>query len=395
MTRWSEAELQVLRTVYVQRGLKAAAIELPARAERSIYIMASRMGLRTEHRPCPRGKMRSSAAEALRLRRQGFSYSAISRQLGMCEATATNAVLVAECLEAGHRPIERDHNRKILAAGRERLRLMLRKGFKHRDIQVRLGLAASSITRERRLYEQELRDRRLAPLPPAGGGERYSGAKISSADRKAVEQLYLEGFGAGKISDRTGVSRTHVLRIREKLVRRLGRKGEALPGCDADGRRIVVRDHARAIPTDNLRRLRELLLAGEPVSRAARQAVVGSCRAYRVFHELKAELAARGEELQRKPWRGKRLQSQALIVAPALPGKRWGIDRYRVLIRAGRTHEDAVRQVKADWAAHVAALPFEERIHLQIKAGAKVSKVVRLAPVMPEWTFGGVATGAL
>jgi hypothetical protein len=392
---WSEPELEVLRTVYVERGLEAAIPLLPLRSRQSIYVKANKLGLLTEHRPVRKGVYRSNAGAALKLRQQGLSYRAIGEQLGMCEAAATNAVLLAECGAAGHRPLERGQDGRISLAGRERLRFMLRKGMRHRDIQARCGIAAATITRERRLYEAELKERRLAPLSPAGGGERYSGARLSAADRKEVERLYIEGWGAGKISTRTGVSRTHVLRIREALIGRLKRKRQSLAGCDQDGRRIAYKGHRRSIPPANLARLRELILEGEPVIRAARLAVVGSCTAYRLFHTLQAELAADGKTILPKPWRGKRRQQMAHIQAPALPGKRWGIDRYRALVHDGAEHEEAVRLVRAEWKAKVAAMPFEERTRHQLAGGGKIAAVVRIERAGPQHTLGGIATGAL
>lgn len=394
--RWSPEEIEVLRTTYARAGLAAAMKELPGRHRQAIYVKANKLGIGSTHRPVRLGCYRQLADQALALRKQGLSYSAIGRELGLCEATATNAVLHAECIAAGHRPIECDANGKITAEGIERIRLMLRKGLKHRDIQTWCGVAAATITRERRRYEAYLKANGKAPLPPPGGGERYSGVAITKEQRQQVEQLYLEGYGAAKVSARTGVSRTHCLRIRDKLIARLKRKGESLPGCDGDGRRRQMKDHGRSIPKANLDRLRELLLEGEPVARAARTAVVGGSTAYRVYHELRAELAARGEELPRKPWRGRHRQAIARLTSSKLPGKRWGIDRYRMLVNGeGRTHEQAVAQVRAEWSEKLKALPFEERIRLQLDNGATVSAAMRNRVQDPERTLGGIATAAI
>jgi transposase len=325
-----------------------------------------------------------------------LSYSAIGRELGMCEAAATNAVLHGECIAAGHRPIERDANGKITREGVERIRLMLRKGLKHRDIQTWCGVSAATITRERRRYEVYLKANGKAPLPPPGGGQRYSGVAITKEQRAHVEQLYLEGYGAAKVSQRSGVSRTHCLRIREKLIRRIKRRGECLQGCSADGRRQQMKDHGRSIPLASLDKLRALLLDGEPVARAARAAVVGGSTAYRVYHQLRAELAAEGKALPRKPWRGRHRQAVSKISSPKLPGKRWGIDRYRMLVNAeGKSHEEAVAAVRAEWAEQLRAMPFEERIRLQLDNGARIVAVVKPVRALPDVTLGGVATAAL
>jgi hypothetical protein len=394
--RWSDEEVEVLRTIYVRQGLEAAMAQLPGRPRQAIYVKANKLGIHTSHRPVRVGIYRQLGARALELRRQGLSYSAIGRELGMCEAAATNAVLHGECIAAGHRPIERDANGKITREGVERIRLMLRKGLKHRDIQNWCGVSAATITRERRRYEVYLKANGKAPLPPPGGGERYSGVAITKEQRAHVEQLYLQGFGAGKVSARSGVSRTHCLRIREKLIRRLKRRGECLPGCSPDGRRQQMKDHGRSIPAASLNKLRALLLDGEPVARAARAAVVGGSTAYRVYHQLRAEFAAEGKALPRKPWRGRHRQAVSKMSSPKLPGKRWGIDRYRMLVNAeGKSHEEAVAAVRAEWAEQLRAMPFEERIRLQLDNGAKIVAVLRPVRAVPDVTLGGVATAAL
>lgn len=393
---WTDAEIEVLRTTYARQGLEAAMAELPGRPRQAIYVKAHKLGIQCQHRPVRVGCYRQVASRALELRKQGLSYTAIGRELGLCEATATNAALHAECLAAGHRPIERDANGKITAEGIDRLRLMLRKGLKHRDIQTYCGVAAATITRERRRYEAYLRINGKAPLPLRNGGERYSGVAITKAERAHVEQLYMEGFGAAKVSAATGVSRTHVLRIREKLIRRLKRKGECLPGCDRSGRRTQMKDHGRSIPQANMDRLRELILQGEPVARAAREAVVGGSTAYRIYHEIRAALAAEGKVLPAKPWRGRHRQAISRMSSPKLPGKRWGIDRYRMLVNAeGKSHDQAVRQVRAEWAEKLKAMPFEERIRLQISNGAKIADVVRITRAAPQQSPGGSQLAAI
>lgn len=413
---WSNRELKVLRTVYVEQGLEAAATLLPGRARKSIYVQANRLGLKTRHRPARHGIYRKLAAQALELRKNGLSYRAIGEHLGMCAAAATNAVLAAECLAAGHRPLERGPDGRIAAAGRERIRLMLRKGLKHRDIQLRCGIAAATVTRERRLYEKELKERRMAPLPPPGGGERYSGARIPAAMKREVERLYLEGWGAGKISDRTGVSRSQVLRIREKLVARLKRKGECLPGCDRKGRRVKMRDHLRSIPEGTIEKLRGLLMEGCSVRSAAFECVVGLCRAYKEFHKLEAELAAAGKTMPRDNWRHGSKREKSRASAP-LPGGSWAIDRYRALLRQ-MPPDEARAQVIGEYRArhaseleeierrrrleearrrHEANRPktFDEQIAaLAAGKGRLVQKMVVRRPD-PDGTLGGIATGML
>lgn len=407
---WTPAELELLRTVYVKQGLEAAHALLPGRNPQAIYVKASKLSLRTEHRPCPEGMFRKLVEPAMRLRKLGWSYAAIGSELGVCEATATNACLLGQCREAGHRPVDRDRNWKITAAGRERIRLMFRKGMKHRDIQVHLGVAAATLTRERRLYEQYLKDNGKAPLPPIGGGERYSGAAIPKQLKRQVKELYLDGFGTAKVSARTGVSKTHCLRARTQLIKRLKRKGECLPGCDINGVRRKMRDHLRAVPEASLVELRRLLVTGEhSVKECGRRAAVGGSTAYKVFHLLKAEFAERGEILPIKS-RGA-TKKQDVRSTMALPGGRWGFDRYRALLRD--LPADAARaQVVAEHAARRRAelersraeetrrreearrpKSFEDMLRLVEQGHAKISIERPMLPSEPLFSGAGSSLG--
>ena len=111
--------------------------------------------------------------------------------------------------------------------------------MKGTEITLRLAVSAAAIAEQRRRYAAYLKTSGKNPLPPHGGGDRYSGAKLSTADKKRVEALLSEGLGASKIAERTGVSKTSVQRIRNKLVKRLKRSGQTLAGCDSNGRRHI------------------------------------------------------------------------------------------------------------------------------------------------------------
>ena len=83
----------------------------------------------------------------------------------------------------------------------------------------------------------------------------------------------MQGLGSKKITERTGVSNTQVGRIRNRLIKRLGRKGECLPGCDRDGRRTVQKESARfiiAVDGGALPRLADAGRAGSARSEADR-----------------------------------------------------------------------------------------------------------------------------
>jgi hypothetical protein len=301
-TAWLPEEVRILRTVYVKEGVDAALEFLPGRTRQATYVHANSLGIKSEHRPTRRGIYRALATEALELRRKGLSCTAIGRELGMCEATATNAVLFAECIEAGHEPLERGPDGRISPAGRARLRGMLAQGLKHRDIQVQCGISASRITYERKLYERELEEAGLAPLPPPGNGERYSGVPVDAAARKLVEGLFLEGFGTAKINERTGISKTSCVRIRARLIKRLKRSGRCLPGCDINGkRRGRLKESLHYNHPKQFERLEELLEAGWTVLRAAAFAGMNRIAADRYVHARRAA----GVIYPKREWRGR------------------------------------------------------------------------------------------
>jgi transposase len=406
---WTEDEIEVLRTVYVDQGLVAAMKLLPGRNDGSIHQKAHKLGLKTTAQRFPLGSFMEIAEEAWHLRHEEkLSYASIGAELGVCEANATNAVLYAGCKRAGHRPIERSPGGKLLPEGRERLRLMFRKGWTHRKIQEWTGAPASMCSRERRRYAKELKAKGLAPLPAIGGGERYSGAKIAPAVKREVERLYLEGFGTAKITKMTGVSNTHCLRTRDRLIKRLKRQGKCLPGCDENGVRRVMREHSRRIPESSIAKFKKYIRDGETVARAARLAVIGRSSADKIVHQMIAD----GFVLRTKPWRGRDRQAKQLQSTQDIPGGRWGIDRYRAAIHAGKTHLQAVNEVRRDWEAKIAAeraefaerhaqqkkdrkpLSFEEQL-AAVERGGKLVPAFRPTRPAPDMTLGGVATGAL
>lgn len=304
---WSPAEIKILHTVYVKEGLLAAMKAMPGRSDGSIFQKAHKLGLHTEAQGYPQGSYKDFSEQAWLLRHEEkLSYTSIGEVLGCCEANATNAVLYAECIKAGHRPIERMPGGKLAPAGRDRLRLMFRKGWTHREIQERTGTPAATLTRERKLYAAYLKANGLAPLPPIGGGLRYSGARIPRAEARKVEQLYLEGYGTKTITRMTSVSNTHCLRTRDRLIKRLKRKGQCLPGCDEKGVRRIFKGHAAHVPTALFNELTRLVLAGETVARAADLVGIGRPTAYQHYEAIKAEAAKRGEPLPQPQWRSLR-----------------------------------------------------------------------------------------
>lgn len=306
--RWTQAEIAVLEEFYPEVGVDCVEY-LPGRTWKSIHQKAFKLGLRCEKlTDAPKALLQGDVLEeAIRLREEeGWAFARIAAKFGICEASASNSVLIALCPRKGYRPAERLANGRLTAEGLARLRYALKRGLKAVDIQLRLGLSASRIALERRRYNAELKANGKALLPPPGNGEEYSGVKVPASKRREVEQLLLEGLGAPKIVDRLGTSKTTVQRIRARLVKRLARKGEALPGCDMSGHRHTILESARYVPDESRALVRKLVLERLPVFHAADCAAVGKCTAYRIRDELREELRARGEVLpppDRSLWR--------------------------------------------------------------------------------------------
>lgn len=297
--RWQARELAALRAHYPTEGSGVAG-RLPGRSHHAIHVKAHKLGLETVHRnPAPKARLQGAALdEAIRMREvEKLSFAAIGKHFGICEASACNAVTIALCARRGYRPAERDDRGRLTPAGIERLRYALKKGLKGIDIQLRLGVSAACVSEQRRRYNRELLSRGKAPLPPPGGGEAYSGVKLTPAQRKGVEALFMQGLGTAKVSHRSAVSKTSCIRIRERLVRRLRRKGQSLPGCDAAGVRHVQAESARFVTEEQQQLLRAMLLDRVPVRRAALDLAIGTSSAYRIRDALAAELALEGRSL--------------------------------------------------------------------------------------------------
>lgn len=322
--------------------------------------------------------------EAVALRDAGWSFVRIGRQFGVSESAASNCVIPILGARAGHRMAERDERGCILPAEMERLRLMLLKGVKPCEIQFRMGVSASRIAEERRRYDRELKERGKRPLPPPGNGEKYSGARVPKQLMQEVERLFLEGFGNRKISERTGVSMTHIHRVRMKLVKRLKRKGQMLTGCDAKGKRRTMRDHARHIPDDLKARFREMLLQRVPVKRAANMLGIGSCSAYRMRDAIKAELGD-AFPAPKLPGRVRPLQSQLLASQAIQPEHLW---HFRKLVRE-HGEQEARRILRAEIAEARRNETFEQKL---LRADLKITPAFKPSKSY-DFTIGGIATG--
>lgn len=405
---WTSEERAVLIELYPALGLNSVADALPDRSWQAIYVMANKLGLRTVCTAnAPEPKLQGERLEeAIRLREvEGWSFARIGAHMGVAEASACNAVLIALCPRKGFRPAERDATGRLTPEGLERLRYALRKGMKGVDIQLRLGVSASCVAEQRRRYQADLKARDKAPLPPPGAGAAYSGVKVPLAKRREVEALLLEGFGTKRVTAQTGVSNTTVGRIRNRLVKRLARKGECLPGCDLAGRRIgAAKASTNYILPESIAALRERILAREPVARAARALGIGSCSAYRIRDQLAAELATRGECLPAPKRLGRSAEARRLArEASWLPTGM--LRRFRHLsaeIGQSAAKAQILGEIEAEKIAAVAALQaeaarpksFEEPLE-RVRNGARLITVAPLRRPAPMMTLGGIATGAL
>jgi hypothetical protein len=393
--RWSADEVAILRAHYPLGGIKAVCERLPHRSVYSIRVKLHKLGIKCEQpqQNAPRCVLSGAdLEEAIRLREdESWSFERIGARFGCSESGASNAVLNELCVRKGHTPAERDQFGRLTERGLERLRWCLKKGLKGVEIQLRLGVTASCVAEQRRRYNRELKANGKALLPPPGGGERYCGVKLTLEQKREVERLFLEGFGNARIRQRTGVSLTACTRIRARLVRRLKRKGECLPGCDLDGVRHAQLDHARHIPEEQKIRLRELILQRVPVRRAASLCGIGGSSAYRIRDELKAEL---GDAMPkpRLPGTVSKLRAE-MLYAQAIPTEH--MYRYRELVRELGDADKARAALRTEIAEAKRGLTFEQQLKLVAEGRASISEVQKITTADPAFTLGGIATGAL
>ena len=353
--RWSSSEIAILREHYPTLGADCVR-HLPGRSEKSIHQKAFKLDIGCgKVVDAPRPKLAGpDLEEAIGLREEAnWSFARIGAKFGVAEASACNAVLIALCPRKGFTPAQRDEHGNLTFEGRERVRLALRKGLKGVDIQLRLGVSASCVAEQRRRYRRDLDARGKAPLPPPGGGEDYSGRKLPRAKVREVEGLLLDGFGTARTSAQTGVEISSCKRIRNRLIRRLARKGEALPGCDRHGRRIEVKDSAAYVHPAQVTAFRKLLLDRMPVRSAAYQTAIGSCSAYVLRDQLRNEMAAQGFALPRPDLR-RAVRGTARLDPTWPPRGLTGYAAFRDLLRS-MPFEAARERWRADRRAEIAA----------------------------------------
>lgn len=395
--RWTPAEIAILRGHYPPGGLAAVAPLLADRSLYSIKVKVARLGIRTMARnsraPVLRG---GNLEEAIRLRAEGVSFLAIGARLGCSEAGATNAIKRALAERSAQRPAQRDRYGRLLPAEIERLRVLLKRGVKPCDIQRATGISASRISHERSRYDAELRAHGKAPLPPPGNGERYCGASLPRDAVRQVEQLFLEGYGSQKVAEKAGIGKTTAIRLRAKLVRRLRRSGESLPGCDASGKRLTFRESSRFILPEQKEQLRGLLMDRVPVSRAARIVGMGECSAYRLRDQWRVE----GTEFPPPILPGKRKLPRSAWLPP---GQRWACFHRALAAKHGG---DEAKRIIVEGIAALGALPgavrryaarqpltFEQQLE-KVRGGAAIVTRIESHRATPAGTLGGVSSRA-
>jgi len=388
--RWTPAELAILQAQYPEMGIDVAA-HLPGRSWHSIHVKAHKLGLKCRKvGDAPKPKLAGAELEeAIGLREgQGWSFARIGAKFGVSEGSANNAVLIALCTRRGFTPAERDQHGHLTEVGLERVRYALKKGLKGVDIQLRLGVSAGCVAEQRRRYNRDLLKRGKAMLPPPGGGEAYSGVKLGKSQKAEVERLFLQGLGTAKVAAQSGVSKTSCTRIRNRLIKRLKRKGETLPGCDAAGFRRVQAESTRFITEAQRDALRSMLLERIPVRRAANIAAIGGSSAYRIRDEFAAELAAAGKCLP-PPLLPGRVPTNAFVQLHWPPAGPAEIYAFRELLRE-LTFEDAKvawRRRKQEAARAEAERPksFEEKLALVAAGKMKLSTSMNRAHLEPQY----------
>lgn len=390
---WTRDEIVILREHYPTGGLKAVVELLPERSWHGIHLKAMKLGVRCDMTKVCGGSRRckcegADLETALRLREQGWSMAKVGAHLGFAESTINNAILIHECVAKGYTPAERHPNGRLTPASKERLRWMLKKGLRGVEIQLRLGISAAAVHNERTRYNAELKANGKALLPPPGNGARYSGTRVPAARRREAERLFLEGYGTQKVSEQSSVSKTVCTRIRSRVIKRLKAKGQSLPGCDRNGRRMTMRAHSRHVPDELKAKFKALIMDRVPVRRAAHMAGIGTCTGYKLRDALKAE----GVEVPkpRLPGKTKPLQRE-LAAAQVIPaGQLW---RYRQLVRELGDADKARTALRAEISAAKGTLTFEQQLKRVAAGSVGIGPALRLTANESEFTLGGVSAG--
>lgn len=398
--KWTDDELDLLRAWYPIEGAEGVAARLPRRDVGAVESRARALRLRG-----PRGPRGLQTAlhgadleEAIRLHLvEHWGFARIGQRFGVSEGGASNAVLITLARRAGFKPADRDDKGALSERGVEQLREALRKGWKGVDIVKRLAVSASTVSNERRRYSAYLKKHRKMPLPPLGNGQEYRGRKHPRERLALVETLFLAGHATPHVSAESGVSKTQCGRIRNRLVKKLAKRGESLPGCDRSGKRLTYPDTVLRIPVESVVALERLLMQRVPVRRAAAQLAMGTCSAYRIRDELKSRLASEGKTLPPPLLAGSGKLARSLAAQAAwLPPGRNNIILYRQLLRDAAGDEAEARRlaVRAIAERDGGDAGLAEMLD-RMKAGVGVVARIVKRPSSIETTLGGVSSGML
>lgn len=322
---WSQREVAVLKKYFPIGGAaacKAQLKKLEQRGSAAIEQKAWQLRIRGPSRPMAFNLALEGERldRAIELYEKCRLFSRVAREFDISETAAMNCILIALCHRRGFIPAARDENGKILPAEVDRMRLMMQRGRKGVDIMLEMGVSAGCVRYQRRRYEAYL-ERRSKTLPPPGGGQRYSGAPLTAKEKREVEMWLLRGFGTPRIGERTGVSNTAVKRIRAKLVAKLRRRGECLPGCDIDGHRLRQVDHPSHKTPQQIAAARTSILAGDPLQVTATKAGMSKATVSTLRAKMKVELAAEGKALPPTTRKLPTIAARAMqtVVQPSAP----------------------------------------------------------------------------
>ena len=291
---WTRREEEIVCRFYA-KGVDEVAALLPGRTVEAIRLRAVRLGVAA---PTPRGLRQPCAGEdrdaIIALHDQGMGYTAIARTLGLDPQAVSNAVLITACERAGFTPAQRDASGGLLAAEVSRINAFIREGLPNVEIQRRMAVSAACVSHYRRRLKKAGEQ-----VTPTGQGLRYGGTRYPDDVRSQVELHFMQGYGAAKVAELAGVSTTFAKKFRLKLVDRLARKGECLPGCDSTGRRVAVKESASFVTDQQKVDLQWLWLHGWAVAPAAIRLGIGRSTAYKIVQALKDDLIVQGRAFPR------------------------------------------------------------------------------------------------
>jgi transposase len=395
---WTNREDEIVCRFYAKGAGEVAAL-LPGRTIEAIRLRAKKLGVAGS---TPQGLRKPCAAEdrdaIIGLHDQGMSYEAIARTLGIDAQAVSNAILAIECERAGFTPAQRDASGGLVAREVRRMRDLILEGLPNVEIQRRMAVSASCVSHHRRRMNKA-----GERVPAPGQGLRYSGSRYPDDVRAQVDLHFMQGYGCAKVAELTGIHVSAAKRRRRELVQRLAARNECLPGCDLEGKRIVVRESASFITPQQKVDLQWLYLRGWPTAPAADYLGIGRSKAYEIVDAVKAQLRREGKPQPRRlpsaqrpalphppTPKAKRIperpKPQAVASTPAL--------RRPAAMTAAAEPVSPLPLVTAKPQPARRPLSLEEQL-ARIAAGAKLVPAFRPTRPLIDATLGGVGSGLL